>query len=262
MVHIQNIGFHMDRLQFINFSTPIHERPDFDSEAISHGLFGENVTLLEKNHNGFFYIENHRDNYKGYVHAMALDHIRDPATHYISVGATLVFAKADIKSPLPFRLPFGAEIAIKNQHNDIFSELTTGGYVITKHLSPLNMPSVDDFVTIAEKYFLSVPYLWGGRSNEGIDCSGLVQQCAFGVNIMLPRDSGPQEKFLQNDVTARKDRQRGDIIFWSGHVGMMVDKVHIIHANAHHMMCVIEPLAHVIERSEHPVSSIKRLLKD
>jgi len=244
-------------MKFSNHTTPIAREASFDAPTESYGLFGETADILE-NVNGFLKIRNKRDSYEGYVHSMSLERSPFISTHYVTQQATLIFEKQDIKSPMPFRLPFGGEVMLEECGDDKFVRINQHYFGIKNHFAPLGTEITDDFVSIAETLFIGAPYLWAGRSPDGTDCSGLVQMAAFGVGIALPRDSGEQEAFLKEDIQD-KPRKRGDIVFWKGHVGIMVNETEIIHANAHHMKSVIEPLCDVVQRAEGAITSVKRL---
>ena len=247
-------------MAFINVSyTPFFECADVNAQTVTFGLMGEIVDILSED-NGFYHVKNHHDGYMGYVQC---GHITDDiysATHSVSVRETLVFKEQNIKSPCPVHLPFGAKIHsddIKNL-DEKFIFILGYGYGIKEHFMPIHQKISSDLVKIAENYFISTPYLWGGRMTSGIDCSGLIQICAAAAGYELPRDAYQQEAFLTQDIQ-NVPRKRGDIVFWRGHVGIMKNDTNIIHANAHHMMCVSEPLSDVVKRANLPITSVKRL---
>ncbi len=139
-----------------------------------------------------------------------------------------------------------------------FRRLSNGKYVFTEHVKPLNKFE-SDFVNVAEK-FLDVPYYWGGKTAQGLDCSGLVQTSLEVCGISSPRDTDMQEtqlgqKLMVNDLDGL---HRGDLVFWKGHVGIMTDQKTLLHANGYHMMTVKEPLAEAVARIADPITSIKR----
>jgi cell wall-associated NlpC family hydrolase len=172
----------------------------------------------------------------------------------------LIYSKPDLKTQPAILIPMNAKLAVIAEHGQ-YSELATGGFVFTKHISANVAQS--DYVAIAEK-FLNVTYLWGGKTQSGLDCSGLVQTALHACGISCPRDADMQEKELGtalqiNDLDGLK---RGDLVFWEGHVGMMYDESNLIHANGFHMQTVIEPLklaATRIADSDKPIRSLKRL---
>jgi cell wall-associated NlpC family hydrolase len=133
------------------------------------------------------------------------------------------------------------------------------GYLPARHLAPLDRVE-PDFVAVAER-FLGTPYLWGGKTNNGVDCSGLVQVALAACGMPCPRDSDMQERALGAPV-ALADSRRGDLLFWKGHVAIVRDAATLLHANAFHMMVAVEPIAEALARIEaagSPVTSVKRL---
>lgn len=247
-------------MYFNQAAVSLHQEPDNSSPSVSYGLYGEKIKILSQE-NDFIYIESVLDSYKGYVSKECLsDFPNFNPSHYVSRGSTLLFKQADIKSSLPEIRYFGTPLMIVSDKliNDRFYALSTGGYILKDHITPIGQPVTKDYVALAEKFFLQTPYLWGGRTAHGIDCSGLVQICLMGVGHYVPRDSSDQETFF-SDKKEPLSYHRGDIVFWKGHVGMMVDDRHLIHANATHMACIIEPLEDVIERNKDPIRKVIRL---
>ncbi len=186
----------------------------------------------------------------------------DPATslastHRVIQRSTLIFQHADIKSPLMHRIPFGAELTLTDTVSDSFSQTACGHYVWTAHCLPLSEHYPSGPLEQARSLFLGTVYRWGGCTPEGIDCSGLVQVLARSQGFSLPRDSGDQEVYLQNNVSAG-DYRAEDLVFWPGHTGILTSPEEILHATAHTLSCVIEPLSNVISRAG-PISSVKRL---
>lgn len=272
-------------LQVIRSVAPLWSSPDSSSTQTSQCLLGEQLELLERMP-GFYAVRNLRDEYIGYLRA---DHVTNDvvtATHLVHCRSTPVFSDADIKSPILQSAPFSSELSAK-RHDERFLRTTGGGFVVGSHCSALPLSgsaalsvahsavvSSDtkpigcgvaaqgrlqppDLVTVAESLFAGSPYIWGGRSPAGCDCSGLVQLAAFALGYRLPRDSGPQEHAITNAV-GFSARQRNDIVFWPGHVGILKDPDTLLHATAHSMLTVSECLTAVIERAG-PVSSVRRL---
>lgn len=248
----------------MRFATPVttvSANPDPLSTTISQGLYGEQVEQRERLGH-YCKVRNKRDDYEGYVLASSLEDNTEPSTHFVCTASTLLFSRPDIKAPLPVRIMFGSELVItdaqvKSLGDNTFSETDSGQFVLTDHCIPMGSSVTTDIVSAAEHLFSGVPYLWGGRSVDGFDCSGLVQMSAFAIGVLLPRDSGMQEAFLSNTVSL-EDIERSDLVFWPGHVGLMLDNNLLLHATAHSMLSVVEPLIAVIERAG-AVSSIKRL---
>ena len=175
---------------------------------------------------------------------------------------TFVYPVPDIKSPPLMHLSMNAELSIANG-DERFMMLNGGGFVVTRHIAERSRRA-PDFVELAER-FIGTPYLWGGRTRLGIDCSGLVQLTLEAAGIAAPRDTDMQQAELGEDVAipdVLDGMQRGDLIYWKGHVGIMADSVTLVHANAHHMQVVAETLPEAIERIAKlgaEIAAVKRL---
>lgn len=196
------------------------------------------------------------DGYTGWMRRQNLSEDFVPRTHTISVLKAPVFKKPDIKSRVKRILHLGAQVNSAATPEG-FLELASGGFIHANHLLPLGEYSETDFAAIAETH-LGLPYIWGGVSSDGLDCSGLVQSSLRAIGIDCLRDAGPQEKSLGQSVSAADPLQRGDFIFWVGHVGIMLDADTLLHANAYHMRVEKEPLAIAVARIGEP-RSIRRL---
>ncbi len=197
-------------------------------------LWGEEVTVYERR-DGWAFVRAARDGYVGYIRTAALGAPRQ-ATHRVAVPATHLYEAENIKSPDLAHLSFGARITIVSECKHFWE--TAEGFIPKKHLRPLDRPFTDP-VTVAQAFF-GTPYLWGGNSILGIDCSGLVQAAHLACDVPCPGDSDLQERSLGRETYA--DPRRGDLWFWRGHVGLVVDEETLIHANGHHMAVVYEPL--------------------
>jgi cell wall-associated NlpC family hydrolase len=200
-------------------------------------LLGAGVTVFDT-FDGWSFVQAVADDYVGYVRDSALGEAAKP-THRVGTLATHAYQDQDIKSPDLMSLPFGAQIAVVAERAKFWE--TPLGYIPQNHLRPLDKPFTDP-ATIAQLHF-GVPYLWGGNSTRGIDCSGLVAAALTACDISSPADSDLQQADLGDPLTPDAELQRGDLIFWQGHIGMMVDTATMIHANAHHMAVAYEPLA-------------------
>jgi cell wall-associated NlpC family hydrolase len=214
-------------------------------------VFGERF-LVEEEKNGWCKGTCAHDRYAGYVESKYLTKSLSPATHIVTAARSHVYRDATTKSPLLNALSFGSLIAITATDQD-WAQMNSGAWIYQKHIAPIDALDKDHISTA--KKFLETPYYWGGRSGFGIDCSGLVQVSLASKGIAAPRDTEMQESSV--GVSADTP-QAGDIIFFPGHVGMMVDADNLIHANAFHMKVVIEPLSVVIGRGK-GISSIKRI---
>ena len=186
--------------------------------------------------------------YVGWLSANALAPPGAPPTHKVVALRTLVFPGPSIKLAPREALPFGARVAVARREERM-AVTQSGGYLPAVHLAPIDVYETD-FVAVAER-FLGVPYLWGGKTVLGLDCSGLVQIALAACGISCPRDSDMQEEALGSPVAAATDRsdlQRGDLVFWTGHVAIVRDRATFLHANAFHMAVAIEPIGDAIAR--------------
>ena len=231
-------------LQATSPRAPILQAADPDAEQASELLFGEGFEVLERS-GAFAFGQTVRDGYVGWVEENLLGEPGPAPTHRVAVAATLAFLEPSIKTPVVHRLSLNALAAVEAREGR-FAKLHGSGWVVERHLNPVGLFAVDA-AAVAEQ-FLHVPYLWGGRSSDGLDCSGLVQQALHAAGKACPRDSDQQQAL--GVPTEAGDLRRGDLVFWKGHVGMMLDGTGLIHANAHTMSVAIEPLAYAITRIE------------
>ena len=201
------------------------------------------------------------DGYCGYVARTALADNAPQPTHIVAARAALVFAEPDIKTSLIARLPMGSQFSVTGESEDGRFWQTANGYISKRHAVPIDSP-VSDPVALAHQ-LIGAPYLWGGRDGDGLDCSGLVQLVLGLSGIDAPRDSDQQMECLGRSLGLDAPVQRGDLVFFPGHVGIMADDETLIHANAYWMQTVAEPLADVIARfpseAGNPVLARKRL---
>ncbi len=246
-------------MQFVVPCTCVHRAPEPDGVQLTQALLGETALVFE-NKNGWSWVQLEHDNYVGYVRSESLSTTIRQTTHRTIVTSTLIYPKPDLKSQPAILIYMNAKINVIGEQG-LFSELAASGFVFTKHIAKETMKQ--DFVAVAEK-FLNVTYLWGGKTQSGIDCSGLVQTALHACGVSCPRDTDMQEKtlgteLLINDLDGLK---RGDLVFWEGHVGIMYDESNLLHANGFHMQTVIEPLklaATRIADSHKQITSLKRL---
>ena len=234
----------------------VHREPSSVSMQTTQVIFGEKIMVFD-DRDGWIWCQLARDGYVGYISNDSASGELTAPTHRVAVLSTMMYPGADIKAQPIVLLPMNARLEIVGG-DEKFSKLSNGKYVFTRHLKPLNDLETD-FVGIAEK-FRDVPYYWGGKTVQGLDCSGLVQVSLEACGILSPRDTDMQEKQLgQNLMINDLDGlRRGDLVFWKGHVGIMLDQKTLLHANGHHMMTVKEPLAEAVARITDPVTSIKR----
>ena len=225
---------------------------------ISQLLFGDRFAVIELRR-GFAFGKCIRDGYVGYVEEEALGNPVEP-THWVMAPATHLYPGADIKTRAPASVFLGATLRVVGEKNG-FSRIQTGHFVPRQHLAPLKA-RFDDPAGVAE-LFLGTPYLWGGGSRWGIDCSGLVQRALEACGIDCPRDTDMQEAALGRPLDKGEPLRRGDLVFWKGHVGIMTGPSTLVHANAHHMAVATEPVIDAMRRIEEsdtgPVTSRRRL---
>jgi len=210
---------------------------DSAAERATQLVCGEAFTVYEERPDGFAWGQAAVDGYVGYVRADGLG-AGPGAGARVTVTApwSQVYERPNVRARTIAELPCLSEIAVSGT-TGAFARLRGGGFVPRAHLGP-----VDDWVALAER-FVGAPYLWGGRSLRGIDCSGLVQVALLAAGRAAPRDSDMQAVLLGEALMARARARRGDLVFWSGHVGIMRDESTLLHANAHHMAVASEPLA-------------------
>ena len=241
--------------------TPLKAAPRTDAPLDTEVLFGEQVLMFDEN-DGWAWIESLTDGYVGYVTSISLGEPGRPASHRVSAPSTFIYPGPDMKLPALKQLPINARLAPAIITSD-FVEIDRagnsepgsggGGYVFANHLHEEGTQKGDrllDFVDIA-KLFVGTPYLWGGRTYAGIDCSGLVQAALLASGQYCLRDTDMQENSIGEVVDhleGKGDLKRGDLVFWQGHVGIMLDEHHLLHANAHHMQTVIEPYEEARQR--------------
>lgn len=247
-------------MQVANPLVSLHKAPRFDAMLLTQAVMGEMLRVFDVRE-GWAFAQLERDGFVGYVSAEALSsHVTAP-THRVAVPATFLYPEPDIKSQPTTGVTMNATVTVTGG-DEKFAQAASGHFVYRRHLKPV-AEAENDFVAIA-KLFLNAPYCWGGRSVHGLDCSALVQLSLEACGIACPRDSDMQEKalgkkLLVNDLDSLK---RGDLVFWAGHVGIMADERTLLHANAHHMQTVTEPLREAVERTAttgNQVTSIKRL---
>lgn len=210
-------------------------------------LFGEPFRVLEMT-NGWAWGQSVLDGYVGYVPSRALAPApADPPDHAVWAMACHLYREPRLKQAPAGILPFAARVRVARRR-DGYAEIAAGLWAPAPLLRPLASPE-PDWVAVAQR-FDGVPYVWGGRSASGIDCSGLVQLALQAAGRDCPRDTDMQEAVLGRTPDADTPHARGDLVFWNGHVGIMTDSQTLLHANAHHMATVSEPLAEAIARIE------------
>lgn len=248
--------------------TALRRRPAPDAPVDTELLYGEPVLVFDRD-GGWCWVQSCVDDYVGYVEHTALapdDAAADPAltAHVVTAPLGLVFPEPSIKVTPTMRLPMGARVDAGGPEaagSERFHR-TEAGYILAQHCAPAGTLA-PDWVCVAET-FLGTPYLWGGKSWSGIDCSGLVQLALAMAGIPAPRDSDMQAAELGTSLGTNPlpNLERGDLVFWRGHVGIMLDHLTLLHANGHHHMTATEPLSGTIDRLDAlglPVSDVRRL---
>ena len=240
---------------------PLRGAPSSDAMLLTQALMGERVTIYDRNGEGFAWGQLNSDGYVGWVPDRALAKPAAAPTHKIMALRTFAFPGPSIKLPPVDTLVMGAAVTVIRD-DGVFAVTRGGWYLPHQHVGPVDRHA-DDFVAVAEQ-FAGTPYLWGGKSSLGIDCSGLVQVALNATGIGCPRDSDMQQDGLGRalDAAESKKLRRGDLMFWNGHVAIARDADTIVHANAHHMATTIENTRNAIARMKaagSEILAIKRL---
>ncbi len=240
---------------------PVREKPSPESGLETEALKGERLTVYDRR-DGWAWGQLAGDGYVGYLPASALGAPGPQPTHKVTALRTFMFPGPSIKLPPSETLSFGCRLAVVGT-NETFAITAAGGHVPLVHVTPVAAMETD-FVAVAER-FLRTPYLWGGKSSLGIDCSGLVQIALGACGIACPRDTDMQEKALGSALALppQLDQlRRGDLMFWKGHVAIVRDETTLVHASGTRMAVVYEPTAQAIERirvESGDVTSVRRL---
>jgi cell wall-associated NlpC family hydrolase len=239
----------------------LRERPASDAMVLTQALMGERVTIYDRDGEGFAWGQLNGDGYVGWLPDRALVKPVGKPTHKITATRTFAFPGPSIKLSPVETLVMGSMVTVLRE-DGAFAVTREGWYLPRQHVGGIDQRAAD-FVAVAEQ-FTGTPYLWGGKSSFGIDCSGLVQISLNAAGIGCPRDSDMQQDSLGRVLGPAESSQlqRGDLIFWKGHVAIVRDAVSIVHANAHHMATAVENARDAIARIKaagSEVSAIKRL---
>jgi cell wall-associated NlpC family hydrolase len=242
---------------------PLRHESRPDAPLLTEALKGERVTIYDENEEGWAWGQLAADNYVGWLPSASLAPPGAPPTHKVASLRTFAFPGPSIKLPPIEAFPFGAQLAIA-RIEDRMAVTPSGFYVPAVHLKPI-ADNETDFVAVAER-FLGAPYLWGGKTALGLDCSGLVQIALAACGVACPRDSDMQEGALGMAVGDASSSQfkRGDLIFWQGHVAIVRDAANLLHANAFHMAVASEPIAEAVVRiraAGSEVTSLRRIAR-
>lgn len=246
--------------EVIDAQAPLRHEPYPDAPFGTEALLGERVTVYDENE-GWCWGQLANDGYVGWLPANGLAEPGPEPTHRVAALRTLVFPGPSIKVPPVAALSLGCRLAVLRMEKEF--AVTATGFVPARHVAPVD--SVEpDFVAVAER-FIGAPYLWGGKTSLGLDCSSLVQVALTAAGIACPRDSDMQQ-VLGEAVGAASDfsdLHRGDLVFWSGHVAIVRDPATVVHANAFHMAVALEPLGQAIARiaaAGSEVTAVRRVM--
>jgi hypothetical protein len=243
-------------------STPLRPHPSpevsFDTEA----LMGERIRIYDE-HEGWAWGQLETDGYVGYLSAEDIGADEPAPTHRVAALRTFVHPGPNLRLPPLKHLSLGASVTVSGREKE-WVRIGPAAFVFAAHLTALDAHE-PDFVAVAER-FLGAPYLWGGKTSLGLDCSGLIQLSLAMAGVASPRDTDMQQEVLGEAVPLGHDLdelRRGDLVFWKGHVGAMLDPERLLHANGHHMAVAIEPLREAASRihlnSYGPIVAVKRL---
>jgi cell wall-associated NlpC family hydrolase len=224
------------------------KEPSADAGLSTQLQLGESVTVFDET-GGWAWVQGGFDGYVGYVEAGSIGNVGAPATHVVRVPRTFIYSGPDLKLPHRASLSMGASVAVTGSaetRGTRYAVLASGEAIIAEHLAPRGHDA-DDFVAVAEMLALT-PYLWGGCTGFGIDCSGLVQLSMRMAGRKALRDSDMQAETLGEPIEPGGQLRRGDLVFWKGHVAIMTDPETILHANGHTMMVSRERLADAVDR--------------
>lgn len=226
----------------------LRSQPDLARGIDTELLFGEDVTVFDRA-DGWCWVKAVSDGYVGYLPEEALRESAPAPTHIVVPQRTFLYPEPELRKPYKTVLSMGSRVHIAGEaeaRGNHYLVLDDGTAIFSKHLQPLGSLDGEDYVDIASR-FLETPYLWGGRSGLGIDCSGLVQLALQMTGRSAPRDTDMQAAGLGEPIE-RSDVRRGDLVFWKGHVAVFEDPETIIHANGHTMTVARENFEAAVER--------------
>jgi SH3-like domain-containing protein len=231
-------------------SVQMKSNPSETSSLETECLFGEQIEILDE-HFDWVYCRLKTDNYKGWIKKNTLGRLKSP-THRVKIKNSFVYLENDAKSQTLYYVPMGAQLTINNIKSNWAeviiwkNENMNIGYIPSNHIVNINH-KVKDWVKVAEG-LENTPYQWGGRDTRGIDCSALLQLSYQHYGQNIPRNTSQQVKLNKNEISSINALKRGCVVFWEGHVAIMVSSLNCVHANAFHMKAITEPLVNIINR--------------
>jgi cell wall-associated NlpC family hydrolase len=228
--------------------TDMRRSPLPDTGIDTQLLFGQDVLVFDERE-GFAWVQSIADGYVGHVGSNDLIDGAARPTHVVSVPRTFVYQAPDLKLPVSHAISLGSQVEVtgfEEKRGTNYALLRSGEAIVAAHLRPA-AEHVADYVAVAET-LVNTPYLWGGASAFGIDCSGLVQLAMRMAGKSVLRDSDMQAASIGTPIDPKDGLRRGDLVFWKGHVAIMTDPDTIIHANGHTMTVSVEPLAKAVTR--------------
>jgi len=244
--------------QAIRGNVALRDAPSFDAQLHTEVLFGEMLTVYEEK-NGWVWGQCALDSYVGHARSSEFASPGPAPTHRVDVFKTPLQSAPDVKRGAVDFLPMNAKVCVLAEE-DRYAKIADNLYVFAGHLVSI-ASRAPDWVAVAER-FMGVPYLWGGKTVDGLDCSGLIQLALEAGGIKSPRDADMMEAVLGTPVSIEQDfsgLKRGDILFWNEHVGVMLDATRLLHANGFHMKVEVEALRDAAARLARPITSIKRI---
>lgn len=237
-------------MNIIKASTPMKQEPHNDSELETEILFGEKIEILDELSDWLF-CKSLTDNCSGWLKKKDTGSLPQ-ATHKVISKRSFIFEDKNIKSKIIDYLPLSSQLSVKKSHAE-WTEISLSnfhknktGYVPSKHLVHINNIT-KNWVGIAEN-MIGIPYKWGGRDTMGLDCSALLQLSYQNYGQNIPRNTSEQVNIKKNIIYDLNKLHRGAVVFWKGHVAIMIDKINCIHSNAFHMKVSVESLEKVNER--------------
>ena len=237
-------------MNIINSSVSMKSEPSEDSNLETECLFGEKIEILDENLDWVF-CRLITDDYHGWIQVSNLGQL-DKITHRVLAPRTYIYKDASPKSNVVMHLTLGSQLYIEKiedewaKTNFLVNNIIEVGYIPTKHIVEIGH-KISDWVAVAQS-LEGTPYKWGGRDTVGVDCSALLQLSYQTYGQVIPRNTSDQVNLEKPNISELNNLRRGCVIFWEGHVGIMIDKVNCIHANAFHMKTKIEPLSNIVKR--------------